>query len=202
MKYLGILLDSKLYLDQHIQERVTKSLQRLKTIRKLTRICRGAEPRIIRRLFLQCVTDDTLGKSDVGPSCQYFSNQKALDGITRQAGIAISGVLTTVSLEAVTQLAHIHPLSVLAMWTLVIHAVSSTAPAEDFNQPSYGATHLTSADFLIAELMRIEESQVPLDRNGSAETISTLAKTRVGRRRFRQDVAVLWIASLEAMAQQ
>ena len=115
-----------------------------------------------------------------------LSNQKALDRITRQAGIAISGVLATASLEAVTQLAHLHPLSDLAMWTLVIHAASSTAPAEDFNRSPSGAAHLTSTDFLRAELMRIQKSQLPLDRNGSAETISILTKTRLGRRRFKQ----------------
>ena len=139
MKYLGVLLDSKLYFDHHMQERVTKSLQRLNTIRRLTRVHWGAQPGIIRRLFLQCVQPMILYASPIwAHRVRILSDQKALDRTTRHAGIAIGGVLATASLEAVTQLAHLHPLSDLAMWTLVIHAASSTALAEDFNRSSSG----------------------------------------------------------------
>ena len=67
-----------------------------------------------------------------------------------------------------------------------LEKTSSVPTITPRGRSSSGAIHLTSTDFLRAELMRIQKSQLPLDRNGSVETISILIKTRLGRRRFKQ----------------
>jgi len=102
IKYLGVILDSKLSFKPHLEAMARKCMSRLTEFKKLAKLYWGTDPRFLATLVKKAIEPAIYyGSSCLMKSVRLRSNLKLLHKAVRLCGIFVSGCLKTTPYNSV-----------------------------------------------------------------------------------------------------
>jgi len=111
VKYLGVILDSRLAWREHVDVRVRKAQNLLWVCRRACGGVWGLGPRVVHCLYVSVTRPSVTFASLVWwPSCQTASAKKKLSRIQRLACLGITGAVRTTPTHAMEVLICLPPL--------------------------------------------------------------------------------------------
>jgi len=105
VKYLGVILDSRLTWREHMDVKVRKAHNLLWACRRAYSVMWNLRPRVVHRLYISIVRPSVTFASLVQwPGCQTASSKKKLSRVQRLACLGMRGTMRTTPTNAVEAL--------------------------------------------------------------------------------------------------
>jgi len=155
IKYLGLILDSKLLFSEHISYVKSKAARRIQKIRILSSSLYGSAPIVTRTMVMACVIPVLFYGAEIwGHRCSKKTFDAKLTQSLRTAALAITGAFRTSPTTEVLDLAGLHQPSVIATQRL-LHFSGRMQLDEIDEFAASPETHLSSRGKLNLELNRM-----------------------------------------------
>ena len=114
VKYLGVILDSRLTWRKHVDVKVRKAQNLLWACSRACGGEWGLGPRVVHWLYVSVIRPTvTFASLEWWPGCQTASAKKKLSRIQRLACLGITGAIRTISTRAMEALICLPPLELL-----------------------------------------------------------------------------------------
>jgi hypothetical protein len=114
VKYLGVILDSRLTWREHVDVKARKAQNLLWACRRVYGVAWGLRPRVVHGLYISIIRLSVTFASLVRwPGCQTASAMKKLSRIQRLACLGITGAMRTTPTNAVEALLCLPPLELV-----------------------------------------------------------------------------------------
>jgi len=109
VKYLGVILDSRLTLKEHVDVKVKKAQNLMWACRRACGVTWGLKPRVVHWLYVAVRPSVTFASLVWWPGCQTASAKRKLSRVQRLACLGITGAMRTTPTNAVEALICLRP---------------------------------------------------------------------------------------------